>query len=372
MRLALGALALCAQMLVCASQLQPVTNGGSGEAFFGPDASGNLVVNASTSAASSSKRNAVVLNGVDALATLAATQADLDAAASQLSSLRKRLASVNLNQQFLYVFGGRTSGDTVLDTVEKFDGASWSPGPRLTRPRYAYAAAVLNGRVYIAGGLGNASANMLSSVESFNGTTWVREANLTTARAFFGIAAYKGTLYAFGGGDDAFAMNPSYIEAFTGSTWSAMPLNLTTPRKFQGVAVYKDLVYIIGGKASNGALLDSVEIFDGRTLRPGPGLKLARYWFGCVVYNDLLYVVSGQSSTTQTSIEVFDGVSFRDGPPTRFARSYPGAAVFDGFIFLAGGHLGTVLNTTERFDTGSWVYSQSLSTSRYGFGMAVL
>src|SRR5689334_16337561 len=55
----------------------------------------------------------------------------------------------------IYSLGGFDDAFAVLDSVQVFDTATctWSAGPRLPRPLHHINAAVLGGRVYIAGAL---------------------------------------------------------------------------------------------------------------------------------------------------------------------------------------------------------------------------
>lgn len=105
----------------------------------------------------------------------------------------------------LYALGGRANG-VALNSVETYDPELnvWRPAPALPAPRFAHAAAILEGRLYISGGC-NGNSQCLASLLHYDpklekpGTLL---SPMRVARAGHVMAALGGRLYVAGGLDE--------------------------------------------------------------------------------------------------------------------------------------------------------------------------
>ena len=99
----------------------------------------------------------------------------------------------------IYLAGGYNGG--YLNTVAVYDPTTntWSAGPRMLTARGYMGAAVLGGKLYVAGGDGGLAP--LSSMEVFDPQTnaWTQLAPMGTARKLFQLVAAQGKLCAVGG-----------------------------------------------------------------------------------------------------------------------------------------------------------------------------
>eukprot|EP00457_Paulinella_chromatophora_P005678 gb/GEZN01005695.1/.p1 GENE.gb/GEZN01005695.1/~~gb/GEZN01005695.1/.p1 ORF type:complete len:493 (-),score=77.37 gb/GEZN01005695.1/:206-1684(-) len=100
----------------------------------------------------------------------------------------------------LYVVGGmyRTGGGQVAcDVVERFDPAKkkWELMSSTTCTRNGCAAAVLNGQIYVIGGVGTSSAERFDSTSG----NWKLVAPMACARNLCAVVVIDGWLYAIGG-----------------------------------------------------------------------------------------------------------------------------------------------------------------------------
>jgi hypothetical protein len=89
----------------------------------------------------------------------------------------------------LWVVGGE--GDRTgeyLNTTEKFDGVSWTPGPLMIRKRKACAACVYKGCLYVLGG--NDGTGPTRCVERFDGVQWEEVAMMKTPRTAAAAATF--------------------------------------------------------------------------------------------------------------------------------------------------------------------------------------
>lgn len=65
--------------------------------------------------------------------------------------------------------------------------------------RFSYSAAIMNGKIYVAGGK-NSPDSFLFSAECYDPTEgkWTKIANMNHSRADFGLVELRGSLYAMG------------------------------------------------------------------------------------------------------------------------------------------------------------------------------
>lgn len=103
----------------------------------------------------------------------------------------------------IYFIGGVDEG-VVTGRVDIFDPAaeSWTIGPALPEPRAGHAAAVLDGRIHIAGGRSESLSTTLSSHLALDPVAgrWVEELPLESPRTDAAMVAINGELMVIGGG----------------------------------------------------------------------------------------------------------------------------------------------------------------------------
>ncbi len=114
----------------------------------------------------------------------------------------------------LYVAGGFieapvTGSPIATDSVLRYHADAWHTGTpegaplaSMNVPRHSFGMAVLDGILYVAGGL-DSTGKALDSVEAYDPKTnqWTLRAPMFTPRAHLGLAANAGRLYAIGGFD---------------------------------------------------------------------------------------------------------------------------------------------------------------------------
>src|SRR4029453_18914128 len=86
-------------------------------------------------------------------------------------------------------------------------GGTWSQAASLPSPRSEVASAVLDGRLYIAGGFGSPGARILDEFVVYDPATdaWTNLAPLPEGRHHAALTALDGRLYLTGGGVEGFA-----------------------------------------------------------------------------------------------------------------------------------------------------------------------
>jgi N-acetylneuraminic acid mutarotase len=249
--------------------------------------------------------------------------------------------------------------------------SSWITLAPLPTRRAFSGMGVLDGRLYVVGGLG--SQGRTASVEAYDPVTntWTTRASLPTPRAELAVGVVDGILYAVGGsvlGDDATAN----VEAYDPVTdrW-ATKQSMPTARAALSVAVANGRLYAIGGTARSGADTDVVEAYDpgSDSWTKNAALHAARSAFGAAVVDGVIYVFGGEGPVMPLgSMEAYDLRSDRWTPkaPLLTPRSGLGAASVDGFIYAVGGTSNGVRSTMERYDptTNTWATSSPMPTAR--------
>jgi N-acetylneuraminic acid mutarotase len=162
---------------------------------------------------------------------------------------------------FIYAIGGRTETDGPctggpLATAERYSIATntWATVAPLPTARSDIGAVAYNGKIYVFGGCTGASEGdsfpVSSTVYIYDpGTnTWSTGASMPTARAgFYGVAVINGNIYVMGGLDssgDTSSANEVYHIA-TNSWSTATPM--IDPRGEMGVVSVGGQVFTVGG-----------------------------------------------------------------------------------------------------------------------------
>ena len=215
----------------------------------------------------------------------------------------------------IYVIGGtllenESSGPFGLSTVEVYNphNNSWKKVADMPTPRSNAGAAVVDGKIYVVGGLAATDRRMentkiLKVVEVYDPQTdtWERKQDMSQPRLSFGIGVVGGKIYAMGGAN--FFENQwrlDHVEVYDPDTdvWHNRPSLLTRRDGFE-TAVVEDSIYVIGGRgwpsiAQNGPYLATIDVYEsGNRWRRKADLPSLRYGFSSVVVGDEIYLIGG-------------------------------------------------------------------------------
>lgn len=199
----------------------------------------------------------------------------------------------------VYVLGGYTTNSFVPTPIAmRLDSgaAAWTPIASLPEARGAHAAAPLDGKIYLVGGVGS-DGSLLSTFHAYDPArnTWSTAADLPTPRDHLGAAALDGKLYAVGGRRQSLSTNLGTIEIYDPGTdrW-AQGAPMPTARGGLTAAAFLGHVVAAGGEESSGTFAD-VEAFDpaaGSWTR-WPDLPTPRHGLSSAVAAGLLFVLLG-------------------------------------------------------------------------------
>jgi N-acetylneuraminic acid mutarotase len=256
----------------------------------------------------------------------------------------------------IYAIGGYPSTRVYVATVQVYDADAdrWEYGVPAPQPLHHPMAASVNGILYLIGGefsrTGLANQGIfLDTVYAFDPATatWTQKASMPTARSAGGAAVIDGKIYVAGGrppqGFDFAVYDPAT------DTWTALP-PLPTQRNHLTVGALNGKVYVVGGRFGGGVgseMTNVVEVYDpasGAWSRAAP-MPLKRAGINGIVARGCLYVWGGEGNDAHPrglfpQTEVYDprtdAWQSLEPIPTP-VHGVTGAAYLDGWIHLPGG-----------------------------------
>jgi Kelch motif/PDZ domain/Galactose oxidase, central domain len=258
----------------------------------------------------------------------------------------------------IWVLGGWPPGRMTSNLVQIHDPATsrWSLGPSLPRPIHHTHAATVGGKLYVIGGEvdgalsgrpGTDVADTWVHDPAVGG--WVARAPMPTARSAGGEAVLDGKIYVAGGR----APGGSAFEVYDPATdkWEKLP-DLPSQRNHLAMAALNGKIVVVGGRTGPGfgaERLDVVEIYDPRARRwtRGAPLPAPRGGIMGAAVAGCMFVFGGEGDRTDVLGLTPDTYGY-DPRADRWTRlpdlpiavhGLKGSAVVGGRIFLPGGGL---------------------------------
>ena len=148
---------------------------------------------------------------------------------------------------------------------------SWTQAKELPSPASATSGCVVDGILYVIGGLYPYDALPLRTVWAYDPLTnsWTRKADMPTARRFLSATAVDGIIYVIGGTGGAWGGQVALktVEAYDPKTdmWATNKLNMPTARACLAACAVDGIIYAIGGTQSFPTGLTTVEAYDPKS-----------------------------------------------------------------------------------------------------------
>ena len=265
------------------------------------------------------------------------------------------------------------------------EGGTWASTAPMPIFRSEHNATVLDGKIYVGGGLAGPNQFFTATTNVFQvydpvADSWTNLAPLPERLHHFGIAALNGRIYVTGGytGEDfdidnkaVYMFNP---QARRQAAWKRLA-DMPSERAAHASVVAGGLLYVVGGVGTT----DPSAIW---TYNPGTNswdasrahLPTLREHITAAVVNNKIYVISGRwSFNNMNTVEEYDPATnmWTAKAPIPTARSGITSAVLDGKIHVTGGEDLFSSNTYyqhEVYDpvTNSWATLPRMPTSRHG------
>ena len=264
---------------------------------------------------------------------------------------------------------------------------NWTTKTVIPTARYGAGAAVINGKLYVAGG-DKSALEYTDKLEVYDPATntWDTKTNIPTARRFMGAAAINGKLYVIGGGH-AFGTYFNTLDVYDPATnqW-ASKTGMPTARHQASAVTINDKLYVVGG--NNTANTPALEVYDPATnmWETKAPLPTPRTSQAATVIDGKIYVVGGAVSAVplpiwQNVLEVYDPATntWETKAPMPTARGYLAAVTINGLLYAVGGTndggSGAALQTVEIYDpqTNTWrAETAVMPTARRSFAAGVI
>ena len=215
-------------------------------------------------------------------------------AQSAMSLARGRLAAVSVGNRIIAIGGETATG--VIGLVEILDTTTqrWQTGQSKPTPVANVSAVVISGTVIVPGGY-TAAGVPTSIVEAYDpiSDTWTTLAPLPAPRFAYAIAAYQNRVYVMGGWDGQRYVDTMFVYDVAANRWTTgTPLPLA--RGFSAAAALNDAIYMVGGYA-DGREFDNCDRYlpaDDKWEACAP-LLVTRGGLGLVSMAGRLYAIGG-------------------------------------------------------------------------------
>lgn len=226
----------------------------------------------------------------------------------------------------IYVIGAMTGGypaEPPVPSIYIYDPVAnqWSVGPAIPEGRHRGGAGVVvhEGLIYLISGITNGHTDghvpWMDVFDPRTGT-WRQLADAPRPRDHFQAAVINGRIYAAGGRRSSFATGQTFeltvpeVDVYDLATgqWSTLPpaANIPTPRAGASVVVLQGQLIVIGGESGTQMAAHSeVEAFDpvtGRWTSLAP-LQVGRHATQAIVYEGAIYTASGSRTRGATEIK---------------------------------------------------------------------
>ena len=257
--------------------------------------------------------------------------------------------SASIVDGIIYVFGGVGSEGAVEAYDPVFD--AWTTKADLPTPRNFLSTSVVAGKIYVLGGNQGIWGPPLPALEVYDPETdtWETRTDMPTARTAHSSASVNGKIYVFGGSGncsaltcDIFATVEEYDPAT--DTWTTKA-DMPTPRSLMASGVVNGKIYVISGFLEmRGAVGAFVEVYDPETDRWEKKADIPEVRTGAaasVIY-DAIYIFGGTTAAggraLSTIFEYDTGTdtweTLVDMPFKRFMMT---TSVLNGKVYLVGG-----------------------------------
>ena len=171
----------------------------------------------------------------------------------------------------IYVIGGLSGLLARLSNVEEYNPATdtWTGKKEIPTPREGIAVSAVGGKIYAIGGWANGHSSV---VEEYNPATntWTKKASMPTARSYLSTSVVDGKIYAIGGSSNipGIAISPMEMYDPETDTWTTKA-DIPTSRTQLSTSAVNGKIYAIGGAKRNlqavgppVAGLSSLEAYD--------------------------------------------------------------------------------------------------------------
>ncbi|KNY30128.1 Kelch repeat-containing protein [Pseudobacteroides cellulosolvens] len=236
----------------------------------------------------------------------------------KMTDARKDHCAVSIGSK-MYVLGGIGDTGSSLKSVEKFnlygaEGIGWTNcDTSMKVERSSFAAVAMNNLIYIIGGINKTgtTTNYINNIETYDTGSSTSYPDYTYTnpewlkRYEHSAAVVNGKIYIIGGIDSNGTYLNDILEFDPNAPAGTEKLQkksytLTYARSSFGVAVLNDKIYVFGGKGSNGNPINKVEVItpSASKVEAATSMGFDRRSFGTAVVNGKIYIMGGYGNNS--------------------------------------------------------------------------
>jgi N-acetylneuraminic acid mutarotase len=266
--------------------------------------------------------------------------------------------------------------------------AAWQPRHASLTAVQQMNAAVLDGRILVAGGL-TTSTKATAATQSYDPTkdAWQPGPSLPEAVDHAMLVTYRNQMWLIGGfrsrgGDSVASAQVLFFDDSFGH-WVPGP-SLHHPRAAGAAAVVGDKIVVVGGRTGRPEqLVPQTEVYDGKAWHDGKDIPVPGDHLAAASDRDHLYAVGGRrfvpgnnTNVVQRYEPATDRWTTLPALPQRLSGT--GAAIIGGRLLVAGGENTTpaVVSTVLAYDltapTATWTTLPSLTQGRHGLAVTAI
>ena len=261
----------------------------------------------------------------------------------------------------------------------------WRSGGDLPVAVQQLGSAVVDGTIWVAGGLTGDSDGVAVDVQGFESAidTWKLAPPLPIELHHAMAVSYQGRLVVLGGwtpeGGQLSGAESDRVFMRGENGWRDLA-RLNRPRAAGAAVVVGDKIVVVGGQADK-KLVTTTEVFDGSAWHDVEGaMPTLREHLAAATDGQYLYAVGGRNLSSDKNLAALERYDPEKDQWTRLkemptARGGLGAAVVDGRLVTVGGeHPTGVFGTVEAYDIASntWSPLADLKTPRHGLAVAAV
>jgi hypothetical protein len=256
--------------------------------------------------------------------------------------------------------------------------AAWQARTPAPTARQEVASTVLDGKVWVLGGLTASGASTVVETYDPVADKWTTGPPLPLAVHHEAATVYRGEVVVLGGFVDAgslYAQATDRAFALRNGAWVELP-RLRRPRGAAAAAVVGDSLILVGGRDAAG-LVAPTEVFDGTGWHDAAAIPTPRDHLAAVSDGHSVFAVGGRfvnPGSTTAVLERYDpkGDAWERLRPMPTARGGLGATLVGGRIVTAGGEDPTgTFAEVEAYDiaAATWSALPPLPTPRHGMAV---
>ena len=259
---------------------------------------------------------------------------------------------------------------------------AWRPRAAAPTSRQEVAGAVVDGRIWVVGGL---TANDASAkVEAYDPAAdrWTAGPDLPLALHHLAVVAYRNEVVVVGGfgrgASDLYDGPSDRVLALRNGSWVDLP-RLRRPRGAAAAAVVGDRLVLVGGRDDDG-LIGATEVFDGTSWTDRAAIPTPRDHLAATSDGQAVYAVGGRALDPNRmfkALERYDPArdTWETLPEMPTARGGLAASVLDGRLVVTGGESSSeVFPQVETYDLAArtWQTVRPMPTPRHGHAQATV